>query len=107
MIPIESVSVEMVIAAAGVILAVLFAYVPKLNDWYYKQGAIAKRGIMAVVCLVVLSAIYFGACYGLISGIACGKATIYDFVYKFVLIIIANQSAYSILPESQAKSKPA
>ena len=84
---------------AGVVLSLLFSYVPGLRAWFDQFVPEAKRLIMLVLLGLTTGAAFGLACAGIITGLACTRAGVVDVVWAFILAAIANQSAYSISPQ--------
>lgn len=87
---------------AGVVLSLLFSYVPKLNTWYAALDGVNKRLIMLAVLLVTSVVIYGQACIGWLGmwdvNVTCDTAGIQELIKAFILAMIANQSAYAVTP---------
>lgn len=85
---------------AGVVLSLLFSYVPKLNTWYAALDEAAKRLIMLVSLLVVAGVSFGLACLpataGQVPQITCDSAGAWGLVKAFIAALVANQSAYMI-----------
>jgi hypothetical protein len=95
---------EQLVAVAAVVLSVLFAYTPKLKEWYDHQSKIVQRDIMAACLAAVVVAVVAASCYGVaIPGVGlltCDKAGMVDAVWLFILAVAANQGTYMLLPAS-------
>lgn len=92
-------SPETLAMIAGVILSLIFSYVPGARAWFDQYASESKRLIMLIL-LAITSVGAFGlACAGVISGIACTMPGVVDVVWAFVQAVIANQAAYSISPK--------
>lgn len=101
--PSFEVTPELIAGLAGVVLSLIFSYIPKLNEKFAALGPEVKRLIMLGLLLVVSAGIYGGTCGGIIqSGISCDKSGLLHLVWMFVTATIANQSTYNISPQSQA-----
>jgi len=89
---------------AGVVLSMLFSYVPGLNTWFAALESIYKRLIMLGLLLLTAGAVYGIACLGwggdLGVALTCDKQGLVELVRAFVLAMIANQAAYQISPEA-------
>ena len=96
---------NMIAGAAGVILALLFAYVPKLNEWYAGQTAQVKALIMLALLAVVAGGAYGLACWGWAGdfgvNVTCDKAGGIALLKAFIAALVANQSTYLIAPQTQ------
>jgi hypothetical protein len=97
---------EVLAGAAGVILALVFAYVPGLSAKYGGLQKEQKSLIMLGLLFVVAAGAYGLACAGWAAdwglGITCDKAGAIALIKAFIAAIIANQAIYSIAPESNA-----
>lgn len=92
---------EMLVAVAGVVLSLLFSYIPGLRTWYAGLVSETKRLIMLGLLLVVTAAIFALGCYNLISiDIACNQDGLLKLVGLFVAGIVANQGTYLITPQT-------
>lgn len=81
---------------AGILLSLLFAYVPRLSDWYEQIDGVYKRLVM-VAALLVVSLIILGlSCSAIFVIVTCNQAGIVMLVRLFVLALIANQATYLI-----------
>ena len=88
-------------AAAGVVLSLAFAYIPGLNSWYAKQSKEYKQLIMLGLLVVVAAAAYGIACLGWFAiPLTCDKTGLSQLLQALVAAVIANQSTYSILPQT-------
>ena len=91
---------------SGLVLSLLFSYVPGLNVWFAKLESIHKRLIMLGLLLLTAATIYGMACLGWAAsfGIAltCESKGLVELVRAFVLAMIANQAAYPISPQTPA-----
>jgi hypothetical protein len=91
---------------AGVVLSLLFSYVPGLNTWFAGLEAIYKRLIMLGLLLLTAGVIYGIACLGWGGwfglALTCDKKGLVELVQAFILAMIANQAAYQITPQTAA-----
>ena len=89
--------------SAGVILSLLFSYVPGVNGWFNKFDGTRKRLIMLLL-LVVAAAAGFGiSCLGWAEAfnlsVTCDTAGAVGLFQQLMIAIIGNQSIYSISPK--------
>lgn len=90
-------------AIAGVVISLLFSYIPKLNVLYAELAPEVKQLIMLGVLLATSLVLYFLNCGGIIStGITCDKNGIVQLITIFISTLIANQSAFTITPRVDA-----
>ncbi len=104
MIPPISFNPEFLAMIAGVVLSLLFSYVPKLNTWYAALATEIKQLIMLGLMLVSTGAIFALGCGGIIpiNDFACDQNTAVYFIYTFILALVANQGTYKITPQTIA-----
>lgn len=107
-------SAEMISASAGVILSLLFSYVPGLSAWYahlgetqdggenVPDGGTQKRllmlGLLALVAggAFALACAGWGAMYGL--AVTCDKQGGFGLFQALLLAVMANQATYTLSP---------
>jgi hypothetical protein len=87
-------------ALAGLILSLVFSYVPGIKDWFEAQSMGMKQAIMGGL-LVVIALVVFGlSCAGLGAslgiGVECSVAGAYGFLQVLIAALVANQSIYLI-----------
>jgi hypothetical protein len=93
---------ELIAAVAGVVLSLLFSYVPGLNAKFAALDPVYKRLIMLLLLLITAAGIYGLNCGGVIqTGLACGREGISQIVWYFILSSIANQTSYQLSPPTQ------
>jgi hypothetical protein len=79
---------------AGIVLSLLFSYVPGLAGWFAALTTGYKQMIMGVLLIAVAGAIYGLACANLYGGIVCGKEGGLQLINILIAALISNQSAY-------------
>ena len=85
---------------AGAILAGLFAYVPKLADWYKTKDETFQRLFMAGLLLLSTVVVGIFACTEWFPvNVVCDKPGLTGLFVAFVFAIMANQGTYPILPK--------
>lgn len=88
---------------AGIVLSLLFSYVPGLSDWYGRQTDTAKRLVMLAILVLVavgaygLSCSSFGNQY--VPGLTCDEAGASGLAASLVAALIANQATFLISPK--------
>jgi hypothetical protein len=96
-----TVSSEMLVGIAGVVLSLLFSYIPGLRTWYAALITETKQLIMLGLLVLVTTAIFVLGCYGILStGIACDKSGAIALVQMLIVGIVSNQAAYLISPQA-------
>jgi len=89
---------EQLAAYAGILVSLLFSYVPGLSNWYDPLEATYKRLIMLGSLVVVALGVYGLSCGNVYSLITCDKAGYLSLVNAFIMAAIANQAAYKLSP---------
>lgn len=93
---------EILSSAAGVVLSLLFSYIPKFSDWYDKLEGNYKRLIMLAALLVTAAGTFGLACTGKFDiAVACDVDGAIGMFELFVYAAIANQAAYKLSPRKQ------
>ena len=89
-------------AAAGVLLSLLFSYIPGFRSWFEAKSADAKRLLMLLFMFVVAGGSYALVCGGLGASFGltwvCDQAGFLEFLKVFFAVLVANQAAYAISP---------
>lgn len=86
---------ELLSSAAGILLSLIFAYVPKLNTWYAKQESQVKSLIMLAALLIVAGGAFGLSCAGWFNmPITCDQAGVEGLATAFILALVANQATY-------------
>ena len=95
---------ELLAGTAGVVLALLFAYVPGLNEKYAGLTKEAKSLIMLGLLFLVAAASVGIACAGwagdLGIAVTCDKSGFIAVGKALLAAIVANQSVYMIAPQT-------
>lgn len=92
---------EVIVGIAGVVLSLLFSYIPGLRVWFAGLVTETKQLIMLGLLIVVSGAIFALGCYGVIdTGIACDKNGAISLVFMLISGVIANQATYLISPQA-------
>jgi hypothetical protein len=94
---------------AGSLLALLFAYLPGLSDWYEGLGngqpadSGTRKRLVMLACLALTACASYGlACsgwghyFGL--SLSCSQAGAAELLRAFLLALAANQSTHRICP---------
>ena len=87
-----------ILGIAGLILSLLFSYVPALKAWYAAQ---TNNGLIMVGFVLLISAIYFGlGCTSLGPqlgiAVACTQAGAIEMFYGFLGCLVGNQLTYLV-----------
>lgn len=89
---------EQLAAIAGVILSLLFSYVPGVSDWYGMLEPTRKRLLMAALLLAVAGGMFGLSCAGVVDAVSCTQGGALALVNAFIAALVANQAAYMISP---------
>ena len=91
---------ETLTAVAGLVLSLLFSYVPGLNGWFDALESTYKRIIMLVLLIVVAGGAYALACVGASEQLGLAVTCDYEggvvLARVFIAALVANQAAYAI-----------
>jgi hypothetical protein len=90
---------EQLSSIAGVILSLIFSYVPKVSEWYAGREATEKRLIMAGLLLLVALGAFGLSCADVVSVVTCNKDGALGLVYAFIAALVANQATFAISPK--------
>jgi hypothetical protein len=100
-------TVEQLGAIAGVILSLLFSYVPGLSDKFGALPATTKRLVMAGLLLLVAGGALALSCANLIVTVECTQAGLLSLINVYIAALVANQAAYMIAPGVSKTEKAA
>ena len=87
---------EVLATVAGIVLSLLFSYIPGLKSWYENLSGDYKSLIMLAALLVVTLGILGLSCIDWIDAVACDVTGIKELIWIFVLAAIANQGTYTV-----------
>jgi hypothetical protein len=95
---------ETLALVAGIILSLIFSYVPGLNTKFAGLSSEIKRVIILGLCILVGAGAFGLTCagFGSVVGaqLACTKEGLVTLFQSIVLVAIANQSAYGLSPQT-------
>ena len=90
---------EQLAVIAGVVLSLVFSYVPGAKDWFEKLEGNTKRFVMLGALFVVAAGIFGLSCTPLYSYVTCDFAGAWQMLWVFVVAAIGNQTAYQLTPK--------
>lgn len=93
---------ELISSIAGIILSLLFSYVPGLNAKFAALEPIYKRLAMLVLLFLTAAGIFGLSCAKLIDAVTCDQEGIWGLIGLFIMAAIANQTTYMLSPEAPA-----
>jgi hypothetical protein len=88
-------------ALAGIVLSLIFSYVPQVQAWYSAKDSKTQSLIMLGLLVLVAVAVYGISCLAWwpgLTAITCDKKGAMDLVTAFIAALIANQSTYLLSP---------
>lgn len=86
---------ELLAGLAGVLLSLLFAYIPGAEGWFAALDGVKKRLVMLGLLISAVVLVAIASCTGLYDvGIACTQAGIADLIRLFLTAFVANQATY-------------
>lgn len=98
-------SAEVLVGLAGVVLAILFEYVPGLTDWYNQLKNNYQRLLMLGMLVVVAGVVFGLNCEGWFAGkipvVECSQEGIEELIWLVVVAVASNQGTHRILPRSE------
>lgn len=95
-------SSDFLAAAAGILLSLIFSYVPGVAPWFEGKDATTKRGIMLLLIVLVGAASFAAACFNIVIpgiNLVCTQAGIVELLTNILVAAIANQTTYQLSPE--------
>jgi len=91
-------SSELLAGTAGIVLSLLFEYLPGLHDWYNNLVDGYQKLIMLAALLLSAAGIFGLACAGRYDLVTCDAAGVWNLLEYFVLAVVANQAAHRLSP---------
>jgi hypothetical protein len=103
--PSDTISVEFLTSAAGVLLSLGFSYIPGLQAFFNELDGTHKRLVMLNLLALTSLSIFGLACLGWsqalgFQGATCSQAGALGQLKIFVLAVIANQATFLITPKA-------
>jgi hypothetical protein len=96
---------ELISSIAGILLSLMFSYIPGVNAWYENLEGTYKRLIMLGLLFMVAAGIFGLGCANLISDVACTKEDALRMLQVFITALIANQTTFLVSPKVDYASK--
>jgi len=91
---------------AGVVLSLVFAYVPGVQDWFSGLDGTLKRLINLGALVLVAAGAYGLGCAGWFDvPVTCDQAGLEALIAAFVAAAIGNQGTYLMTTASAARKK--
>lgn len=96
---------DLLSSGLGVAVSLVTSYVPFVSEWFYKQDK-KYRGLWMILFTFIVALVIFGlSCGGVFNFVACSEAGAMDLLRAFFYVIVGNQLAYLVSPESPTKGK--
>ena len=97
-----NVTSEMIVAIAGVVLSLLFSYIPGLRVWYAGLVSEKKQLIMLGLLALVSGGIFALGRFDILEvSVTCDKPGAISLIFMLVSGIVANQATYLITPAAK------
>lgn len=88
---------DFISSIAGVLLSIIFSYIPGVATWYNSLNSDYKRLVMFASLLLVTGGVLVSQC-ATAAGWQCSQNTVIEAFRVFVMALIANQSTDRISP---------
>jgi hypothetical protein len=92
-------SVEQISAVSGLVLSLIFEYVPGISALYDKLDKTAKQLVMLALLALVVVAAFLLSCFGPFKYFTCDSAGIWSAINAFIAALVANQATHRIAPK--------
>lgn len=84
---------------AGVILSLLFSYLPGVRERFDLLAGTEKRLFMAALLLAVSIGALGLSCANIVQAVECSQSGAISLISTFISALVANQAAYLISPK--------
>jgi len=88
---------NILVAGAGILLALAFAYTPGLREWYDAKTGPRKAQVMLVALLATAAIVAGGSCWLGYGWVTCDQAGGKVLLELFISALVGNQSGYTVL----------
>jgi uncharacterized membrane protein len=88
-------------ALTGVVISLLFSYVPGLSTWYDALDGTKKRLVMLGVLLIVAAGAFGASCAGIAQYAACDTSGAKQMLDAFIAAAVANQVTHKFTPDNK------
>ena len=99
----ETMTPEIVVAAAGIFLSILFEYVPGVEGWYNALTKQLKAAIMAGSVLIVVVVLMLISCFGPYDYMTCTEAGIWEAVELLAIALVTNQTTHRLIRKDHSQ----
>jgi len=85
---------ELLSSISGIVLSLIFSYIPGVNEWFKPLANKYKQAIMGGLLVLVAGATFGLSCADVVDGVTCDKAGALALVSYLITALISNQAAY-------------
>lgn len=89
---------EKLAGMAGMLLSLVFSYIPGIREKYDALDTIQKQLVMLASLAAVTGVVFGLSCAGVMDGVTCTKTGAIGLLQAFISALVANQSTYLISP---------
>ena len=87
---------EQLSSIAGIVLSLIFTYIPGLRDrWDVLDGGV-KQMFMGLMLILVAIGAFLLSCANVITGMVCDQEGAIGLLWTLIAALVANQSTYLI-----------
>lgn len=84
-------------AAGGILLSLIFSYAPGVRPWYGTLDAQQKALVNLGSVIVIAVGVFALGCFGIIDGLVqCKVAGVKELISAIIAVAISNQAAYGL-----------
>ncbi len=87
---------------AGIVLSLLFSYIPGVRDRFALLSSTEKSLFMAAMLLAVSIGALGLSCAMIVNVIECSQSGVVQLVSVFISALVANQATYVLSPQVKA-----
>ncbi len=91
---------EQLSAIAGVLLSLIFSYIPQLRQRFNALDGDHKRLVMAASLVVTATAIFALSCLSVVDTVSCDRKGAFGLISNIIAALVANQAAYMVTPKN-------
>ena len=84
---------------AGIVLSLLFSYIPGVRDRFALLSSTEKSLFMAAMLLAVSIGALGLSCAAVVNVIECSQSGVVQLVSVFISALVANQATYVLSPQ--------
>lgn len=96
---------DFILGLAGILLSLIFSYVPRASDWFATLNGERKRLVMLALCALVTAAMVGLACAKLAAqfgvAVTCDQQGIVEVLRAFATAVVMNQTTYLLSPQNK------